>query len=62
MLTLWLFVLWQTGARLDYRQDQYGGFVALRLAPQAGVSWQWSAQGQSVWVWTPGVSRWGWVR
>lgn len=60
MCAIWLFALWYTGAKLDYRDDQYGGFIALRLASQAGVSWQWSSQGSSVWVWTAEMNRRVW--
>lgn len=48
---IWLFALWYTGAWLDYRNDVDGGLLALRLAPQTGISVQWSNNGQSVWFW-----------
>lgn len=41
----WILALWLTGARLDYRNDTNSGLVALYLAPEAGVSLQWSEQG-----------------
>lgn len=53
-LDTWLGALWYTGARIDHRADQAGGFVALRLAPEAGISYQWSRTGKSVWFWRPG--------
>jgi hypothetical protein len=57
MCSIWIFALWDTGATLEYHNDNQSGFVALRLAPQVGLSFQWSEQGQSVWFWTPGNNR-----
>lgn len=51
ILTTWLFALWHTGVHLNYRNDQDSGLAAFYLAPEAGVSLQWSATGYSVWVW-----------
>lgn len=59
-LVTWTWSLWVTGARFDYRSDQQGGFVALRLAPEAGISYQWSDTGRSVWFWRPGENRRVW--
>ena len=47
------FALWYTGAKFDYRSDADTGFVALRIAPETGISYQWSKRGYSVWFWTP---------
>lgn len=49
----WVLALWFTGASVDYRYDAGSGLIALYLAPEAGVSIQWSEQGYSAWVWTP---------
>lgn len=51
--TTWGFALWATGAKLDYRDSLGSGFIALRFAPQAGISYQWSYRSQSAWFWTP---------
>ena len=32
----WITVLYLTGAEFDYQNDTGSGFIALRLAPQAG--------------------------
>jgi hypothetical protein len=56
----WGFILWLTGARVDYRNDSDSGLVALYLAPGAGVSFQWSEQGYTAWVWTPESNRRVW--
>lgn len=50
---IWIFALWKTGATVDYRADVDSGLVALRLAPDSGVSYQWSVNGYSLWYWTP---------
>lgn len=62
MLTVWGWALWYTGARLDYRPDKNGALTALRLAPQAGLSYQWSSQGASIWLWTPDMNTRLWVK
>jgi hypothetical protein len=53
----WLGALYLTGAQIDYRSDAGSGFIALRLAPEAGLSYQWSTTGQSVWFWRPDRNR-----
>jgi hypothetical protein len=53
----WLSALWLTRARVDFRLDSDSGLVALYLAPESGVSLQWSEQGYSAWAWTPESNR-----
>jgi hypothetical protein len=61
-LIIWFFALWYTRVRLDYRTTADSGFVALRLATQAGVSFQWSEGGQSIWIWRGDDNRRLWPR
>lgn len=51
-ISIWSFAFWYTGVKFDYRADETSGFLALRLAPDAGLSYQWSDTGQSIWYWT----------
>lgn len=53
----WFFALWLTGAKVDYRTDANSGLIALSLAPEAGLSFQWSEQGYSAWAWSPNGNR-----
>ena len=60
-IVIWVFSLWVIGAKLDYRSDAQSSFIALRLAPQTGISFQWSDRGQSIWFWTPEENRRLWI-
>jgi len=53
---IWSFALWKTGATVDYRAGEDSGLVALRLALDSGLSYQWHTNSQSVWFWTPAKS------
>ena len=58
---IWIFALWSTGASLERWVDAEGGFIALRLAPQAGLSYQWNDHGQSIWAWRGDLNRRLWA-
>lgn len=58
---IWIFALWSTGASLERWGVAGGGFIALRLAPQAGLSYQWSDHGQSIWAWRGELNRRLWA-
>jgi len=37
---VWSFAFWCTGVKFEYQADETSGFLALRLAPDAGLSYQ----------------------